>query len=265
MSLADPLAEESGSLNLSIGNNLEIKVLSKKDTTDGGIKKVKIIESLNASTGYNFLADSMKLRNISFNGNTTLFGFMRVRYGAGLDPYQLAKDTNGRDVRVDKYTFEQGKLGRLTSANVSFGMNLNPQARKKKTSSNATPEELEVINRYSEYFVDFNIPWSLNVQYTFNYNKSLNTDSRIDQTMQFSGDLSLSEHWKILLSSGYNFSQKELTLTKIDFMRDLHCWEFSFGWIPAGRYRSFDFTLRVKSSTLQDLKLNRNGFWYDQN
>lgn len=262
-----PSGKESGSLNLNIGNNLEMKVLSKKDTSNGGIKKVKIIESLQVGTGYDFLADSLQVKPVNISGNTTLFKVLRMSFGASADPYTFAfNDSLNRNVRINTFELASNKrLGRLTMARFSFSTNLNPQARKKLTSNKGTEQELNIINSYRQYFVDFNIPWSLNVTYTYNYGRTFDEKARKDQSVQFSGDLKLTENWKIAVSSGYNLTQKQLLITKIDFFRNLHCWEFNFGWIPAGTYKRFDFTIRAKASVLQDLKLSRRGFWYDQN
>jgi hypothetical protein len=262
--LGRPSGGASGSLNLSLANNLEIKVRSDRDTANGGIKKMKIIESFNINSGYNFLADSLKLNIIGLSGNTTLFEKIRISFGGSLDPYQFAFDTAlERNVRINSYEIRKGKIGRLTSSRVSLSTNLNPDALKKKTSPNVSEEELEIINAYSNYFVDFNIPWSLNLSYSLNHRRNFDEEASLEQSVTFQGDIRLTENWKIGFQSGYNFARQESTLTKIDFFRDLHCWEFSFGWIPTGQYRRFDFTIRVKSSTLQDLKLTRRGFWYD--
>ncbi|MBT8326858.1 MAG: LPS-assembly protein LptD, partial [Bacteroidia bacterium] len=88
------------------------------------------------------------------------------------------------------------------------------------------------------------------------------TESTITQNIGFTGDVKLSENWKIGVSSGYNFTQKELAFTSLDFFRNLHCWEMSFRWYPIQR-QMFEFKIAVKSSTLQDLKLNRRRSWWD--
>ena len=61
-----PGAGKSGSMGFSLGNTLEMKVRSEKDTT--GFKKIKILESLNFSSSYNFLRDSVKLAPINMTG-----------------------------------------------------------------------------------------------------------------------------------------------------------------------------------------------------
>jgi len=48
-----------------------------------------------------------------------------------------------------------------------------------------------------------------------------------------------------------------MTYTSFEIFRDLHCWEMHLNLIPFGYLRSYNFTLNVKSSVLQDLKLVR--------
>ena len=64
----------AASMSLSIANNIEAKVRDIKDTTGTGSKKIKLIDQLNFSTGYNFLADSLKMNNIGVTMSTSVFG-----------------------------------------------------------------------------------------------------------------------------------------------------------------------------------------------
>lgn len=259
--LGRPAGGAQGALNFGIGNNLEIKVQSR-DTADGGIKKVKIIESLNVGSGYNFLADSIKLSNFSVNGNTTILNKIRMNFRTTFDPY--AYDSVGTKIyKTDQYLWNTDKkLGQFTSSGISISTNLNPQAFKKKTSEKINDAEMEYINSNIQNYVDFNLPWSLNLNYNFNSTKTPLREAVVTQTVTFNGDLKLTENWKIGVSSGYDITRKELAFTSLEFFRNLHCWEMNFRWYPIQR-QMFEFTIRVKSSTLQDLKLNRRRSWWD--
>ena len=126
------------------------------------------------------------------------------------------------------------------------------------------PEERERIANNPEAYVDFNIPWTLRVNYNLTYSQPNFRESRnITNTIGFSGDVNLTPKWKIGFRTGYDFVQKDLTLTNIDIYRDLHCWEMTFNVVPFGSRRSYVFNIRVKSSILQDLKLSRRRSWYD--
>ena len=93
-------------------------------------------------------------------------------------------------------------------------------------------------------------------------NNSFFGENKTDQLLSVTGDISLTKNWKIGFSTGYDISEKAMALTSFDFYRNLHCWEFSFSWFPIIR-QQFEFSIRVKSSTLQDLKLNRRRSWWD--
>jgi hypothetical protein len=257
-----PSGAASARLNFNLGNNLEIKIKSEKDTANGGVKKVKLIESLNISSNYDFLKDSLKLGNFAINANTRLFDKVNLTMSATLNPYQI-DSTGGINRTLNQFEIENGRLGRITNARVSMSTNLNPQANKRRTSELATQEELDYINAYPMYFKDFSIPWSLNLSYNLTYGKSFFQEANVTQVLQVTGDLTLTENWKIGINTGYSFTDKNMTLTRIDLTRDLHCWQFDFNWIPTGIRRSFTFTIKVKSATLSDLKLTRNRFWFD--
>ena len=87
-------------MNFSLSQTLEMKVLSKRDTS--GIKKIKLIDNLSVSASYNFLADSMKLSTIPIQFRTTVFGTnFGIQLNATLDPYRVTPE--GR--RIDKLFF----------------------------------------------------------------------------------------------------------------------------------------------------------------
>jgi len=256
---AYPSGVSSASIGFNINNNLEIK--TRKHTDTGYVsKKIKLIEMFNISSAYNLVADSFNWSNFSFNGRSTLFkSKLSVNYSWTIDPYQY---TNRR---INKLVIDNGKnLGRLTGANLSMGTNFNKAAREKKVNANTSNAELMMINTYPQYYVDFSIPWSLQVNYNLIYTHAdPRVPSEVRQSVTFNGDVKLTENWKIGYGSGYDFFTKQLAITKIDIHRDLHCWEFSFGWIPVGFRQSFEFRINVKASSLQDLKLSRRNFWYD--
>ncbi|MNX72743.1 hypothetical protein D3C86_1041110 [compost metagenome] len=268
-----PSAGKSAGIGFSIDNNIEAKVKSKSDTTDGGFKKIPILQGLTFSGNYNFVADSLKLSPITFSGRTAFFDQkMNVNFNGTFDPYSV----NENGVRVNRYAIKDGSLARLTNFGLSFDYSLNPKAAKsrgdnidslRKQMSNAgmTPEQAQALARISSdpnAFVDFNIPWNLAASFSFNMSKFFNTstrrmDNQITSTLNLHGDFSVTPKWKVTFQSGYDFKQKEVVMTSFNIYRDLHCWDMSFGWMPFGRYRSYNVTIRAKASILQDLKLTK--------
>ena len=257
-----PAGGPQGSLTFGLNNNLEMKMRSKKDTTNGGVKKVKLVDRFDIGGSYNFLADSFNLTKLNLGGNTTLLERIRLTYSATFDPYGYTQ-INDKTVRNKDFALNVNqKLGHIVFTRLSIATNLNPEALKRKESANANQDELEYINQNLGSYVDFNIPWSLELGYTLTSDSKPFEETNTQQILSFAGDVSLTENWKIIYRSGFDITREELAFTSLEFMRDLHCWQMSLRWQPIQR-QMFEFTIRAKSSTLQDLKLNRIRSWWD--
>ena len=285
-----------------MSNNIEMKVASKKDTVKG-TKKVKLFDNLGMSSGYNFAADSFKLSNINVNARTSFFNSkLSVNFTGTLDPYEYLllsesiRSDGSRTVqqrRLDRYTWNNGNgIGRLSNMNISLGLNLAPKGNRNKGSSGGaynessaiqqgtglappgedvnfegyTDEEREQIERIQnnpEEYIDFDVPWTLRMQYSINRTKRGFQDPTIRQSFQFSGTLGLTDKTQVTFNSGYDFEANEFTTTRIGVSRDLHCWTMNFDWVPFGRFQSYFFSIRVKSTILQDLKLEKRRSFFD--
>ena len=264
---------ESGSIGFSLTNTLEMKVKTKKDTADQA-RKVPILNNFGFSTSYNLVADSFQLQNISLRANTAVFQKkLTINFNGTLDPYVYVPDESSESGRrIDQYTWNNGNgLGQLTSATIALSTNLSPKAREsdakntdKIVNSDLSQEDKDFLLNNPDAYIDFEIPWSLRINYNLRYSKQGLASSDIVQTLRFSGDLALSEKWKVTFNSGYDFENSEFTTTTLGINRDLHCWVMNFNWTPFGRFTNYTFTIRVKSSLLQDLKIDRNRSFFDQ-
>lgn len=261
-----PGAGRQGRLDFSLINNLEMKTMKGKDTARRE-EKVKLLETFNINSSYNFFADSLKWSNIQVSARTTLFKVVQVQVNGNFDPYIYDSFVVGEQrgiTRFDKFELnENGRLARLTGGNIALSASLNPQLFKKGTAANTKREKLRELNLNPNDFIDFDVPWNLTLNYTYNYSRPLNTRN-VSQTFMFNGDVSLTKDWKVGFNSGYDFVNKQLSYTSFDIHRNLHCWEFSLNWIPFGFRTSYFFTIRVRSSVLQELKLTRRRDWFDQ-
>ncbi len=251
------------SMGFSINNNLEMKVKSKDDTV---ARKVTLLNQFSLGSSYNFLADSFKLAPIGISANTNVLNNkLTINASATLDPYAYV---NGR--RIDVYSFNNGKIGRITSANVAMSTNLNPKGQQsdaktqeKISKSNMSEADKQYMLNNPGNYVDFSIPWNLRINYNLSYTNNPLNPNDIKQSLQFSGDLSLSEQWKIQFNSGLDFEAKKLTQTNVVILRDLHCWTMSLNWTPFGYFTQYDFRINVKASVLQDLKMERRKNFFD--
>jgi lipopolysaccharide assembly outer membrane protein LptD (OstA) len=249
----------NGAVTINLNNNLEMKVRSKKDTITG-FKKIKILEVFNIGTSYNLFADSLNLSDININGRTTLLDRFQVNFNFILSPY--AQDTLGR--KINRWLVnETGELTRLTNASLQVSFALNAKTRNNDyDSQRGSPEELAMVNAQKGAYVDFNIPWNVNVNYNLSVVRRLQEDE-IVQTFGINGDINITPKWKIGFMTGYDFVRNDVANTSLSIYRDLHCWDFSLNWVPFGGNQSWSFDLKVKSAMLQDLKLSRRKDYFD--
>ncbi len=262
----------SGSIGFGIQNTLQAKLKTKSDTATKQSEKINILDNFGINGSYNLLAKEFALSNLSFNANSRVQQF-DINIGGSLDPYLYVQDKLFFDVgrRTPDLMIEKGEgLARLQAFNLSVSRRFSPKgANKPKESNNASEAQLKQINKNLEDYVDWNMPWSFSFSYQFSMNRTGLASAQQISGASFQGDLSLTEKWKISLSSGYDFKYKGLTYTNISVHRDLHCWELNFNWTPIaspffGRASNYSFDLRVKSSLLQELKISRRRSFYDK-
>lgn len=246
---------------INIRNNFEMKVVDKKDSL-GGLKKIPLLEQFNVATGYDFTADSLRMRPLVFSAQSSLFkNLISWNVGATLDPYAL----NQKRVKISETHFSVNKrLLRFDNAFASLQLNLSG---KSKSSGDEVPqfgtlEERQFIADNPDMFFDFNVPWSLSLGYRMNITKGVagNLDSTVvtANTITFGGHINVTPKWQINLSSGFDIRNQEITLTNVRVERDLHCWVLAFNWtaFPLNR-QTYAIDLHVKSPILQELKLSR--------
>jgi len=225
------------------------------------------IENIAIAGSYNTLADTQKLSPIVVSGFTTLFKQIRMNGNATLNPYHQTSEGFTKHYQFGK----DRRIGTWTNATVSMTTGINADMFRKKKSLDTTgkvnsPEDVANYNDilYNPAgYVNFDMPWSLNVNYSLNYTR-LNYKTVVRQTFTFGGDFNLSPKWKIGLNSGYDFLENDISYTQVEISRLLHCWALNFSWIPVGFRKSFNFSLKANASMLQSLKVDKKRSWFDQ-
>ncbi len=266
---------KSATMSLSIGNNLEAKVRDMKDTTGTGTKKVKILDQLNLTTGYNFLADSLKMNNVGVSMSTSVFGKLGINGNMNFDPYAI----DGKGKRVNRYNiFETGVPLRLTNVSGSLSYSLSGKGTVKGNdgsksgggdSGNAAdyyrriyyhPITGEYIPGGWLYYTNPNVPWSVNFNYNFSMNRTyefindqLRKKDNYTQTLGVQGNIQLTPKMSVQAQSGWDFTAMKMTTTQFSFRYDLHCFNISVSWVPSGMYQSYSFLISANAAALADL------------
>jgi lipopolysaccharide assembly outer membrane protein LptD (OstA) len=277
-----PPQYKAGAISFSIGNNLEMKVRSAKDTVTG-TQKIMLIDNFQISTSYDLAKDSLRWSNINLSARTTLFKKVQVSYSSSYSPYGLYSQPFYGYTMWDNYTspfynsipgpvvnqsqFSMNKKPlRFINAgwNLSFGYDLKAKTKTAKPNAPASSskEEIEDVKTHPNLYIDWDNPWSLRFDYNFRLTSTpvLTTGEikrDIVQTLGASGDINITEKWKFSARTGYDFQAKDFSFTQITIYRNLHCWEMRMSWVPYGTQKSWNFQINAKSSLLQDLKLTK--------
>jgi hypothetical protein len=270
-------AGPQASLNFSLSNQIEMKVVSKNDST--GMKKIPVIEQLSASGSYNFLLDSMNLSTISLSLRTgNIFKNFGIQLNATWDPYTVI-DVNGRPVRIGKYNIGKGKFGRITRTGWSFGYTFNPSSSTQPAINDinsggfmgayANPFDMDYAMEPAmrrQYMVasyyDFSIPWNFGFNYTVSYGND-GLKSTITQSLNFNGSITLTPKMGFTFTGGFDIAKRKFTPMSINLQRDLHCWTMTFQWVPMGMMKSWQFHIGVKSGMLADVKYDKQSSRFD--
>ncbi len=277
-SVSAPGRGRTGSMSVSIGNNIEAKVRDMRDTTGTGSKKVKILDQLTFNGSYNFLADSLRMSNIGVSASTNLFNKVNISGNLNFDPYAV----NERGQKINKFNVvATGVPLRLTNANLSMSISFNGKGtingndgRKSASGSGSSgsgdtnsyqriyyhPITGEYIPGGFVYYMNPNSPWSLSFSYSFSYaktyqytNNQLLENKRFTQTINANGNLKLTPRMSITAQSGFDLMAMRITTTQISAQYDLHCFNIAVSWVPTGQWKSYSFRIAANASALADL------------
>ncbi len=288
-SVSPPGAGKSGTMSISLGNNLEAKVRNRADTTGTGNKKVKLLDQLTLNTSYNFLADSLRMQNVGVSASTNLFNKLNLSGNLNFDPYAI----NETGKKINKLNIvATGKPARLTNATLSASIGWNGKGalngndgsrgqgggssgsgggRGGGSGSGSTntyqriyyhPITGEYIPGGYVYYMNPSAPWQVNFSYSFSYSKSYSYQSatqtllenkRFTQTLNASGNIKLTPRMNISVTSGFDIMAMRFTTTQISASYDMHCFNIAVSWVPMGQWKSYSFRIAANASALADL------------
>ena len=278
-------------ISWDVSNNIEMKIKSDKDTTGykkiSIIDELGASMSYNAAADYHRWSDlSMRLRlkwwkNYTFSmnaqfatyayeldangkpyvGNHTEWGYGRLprfqgmsqNFSFTLSPEKLKKWFGRKDDKdEDKVSVDSDGPDTNIESNMDDDLEKGKYAAKKKRGNIAETDD--------DGYMSFNMPWSLTIGYgiTMRENtagrfntKTMRYPYKFTQTLNFSGNIRISDGWNINFSSGYDFENHAMSMTTASLSRDLHCFNMSASVVLAP-YTSYNFTFRCNAATLTD-------------
>ncbi len=274
----------TGSVSFDISNNVEMKIKSENDST--GIRKLSIIDELGASLSYNLAAKTQPWSNLSTRIRLK-WGKFTLNLNTTWMTYAYEFDSNGNVVVGNRTEWSYGRFGRFQGMSKNLSYTFNNQTWKKWMKSinkllhgdeaededNNEENELGAEDSNDEEaksqsnsgldddgYMPFSIPWSFSVSYGITMSedrsrkinvKNMRYPFKFIHNLNFSGNIRLSSNWMVNFSSGWDFTNNELSMTTVNVSRDMHCFNISAGFV-FGPYTSYHVTMRANASTLTD-------------
>ena len=280
----------TGSIAMSLSNNIEMKVKSDKDST--GFKKLSIIDELGANMSYNMAAKEKKWSDLTMNIRLKWWKNYTFNMTAVFATYAYELDANGRPYVGNHTEWGKGRFGRFQGMSQNISYTLNPEKirklfgggkdedKNKKTTgdddddtgveTNVDDDMMKAQNGAKKQtsraetdengYMKFSMPWSITFGYgiTMRENtagkfntKTMRYPYKFTQNLNFSGNIRISDGWNISFSSGYDFEEHDMSMTTASLQRDLHCFSMSCSVVLAP-YTSYNFSFRCNAATLTD-------------
>lgn len=287
-----PSQGKTGSVSMDVSNNVEMKIRSEKDSTGSRkisiIDELGGSLSYNMAAAQRPWSDlSMRLRlkltksyTFSLNAIFATYAYEfddngNVRVG---DRTEWSYGRFGRFQGMSQnlsYTFNnqtfsklfgKGKKGTKRKSNDGddededdvSDTNLDPDRRESRRNSRDREQTSEVDE---DGYLKFKLPWSLSVSYGVSMRentqaaikvKRMRYPFKLTHTLNFSGNLGISDGWNINFSSGYDFNFHRLSMTTASLSRDLHCFSMTAS-VVLSPYTSYNFTFSANASALSDV------------
>ena len=123
-----PGSGRTGSVSFDLGNNIEMKIKSDKDST--GVKKISIIDELGANLSYNMASKVQPWSNLSTRLRLK-WGKFTLNLNSTWATYAYEFDRNGNVVVGNHTEWSYGRFGRFQGMSKNFSYTFNNQTLKK--------------------------------------------------------------------------------------------------------------------------------------
>lgn len=203
---------KSGSINMDVSNNVEMKVKTDRDTT--GVRKISLIDELGASISYNMAAKTKPWSNLSTRIRLKLTKNYTFSLNSVWATYAYEFNESGRVVVGDRTEWSYGRFGRFQGMSQNFSYTFNNGTWKKwkekldqllspdeddedgesassgddaqaapgkgeRKSSGSSDKKSGGVELDEDGYMAFNIPWSFSVSYGVSMRE--NTSAKINE------------------------------------------------------------------------------------
>ena len=230
---------KTGSISMSLENNLEMKIRSDKDST--GFKKISLIDNFGLNMSYNMAAKERPWSDLGMNIRLKWWKNYTFNMNAVFATYAYELDEQGNPYVGTHTEYSKGRFGRFQGMSQNFSFTLNPEQLKKwfggggddddknkntddedddtgvesnvdddliKGQRAAKKKDTGKAETDLDGYMRFNMPWSLTVGYGItmreNTDKSKFNKNTMRYPYKFTQNLNFSGNVRI--SDGWNIS-----------------------------------------------------------
>ena len=219
--------------SLSIANDFQAKI--KK--SDNSYSKIKLL-SWNLASSYSPTADSLNWSNVASSMRTRVGAFslsLSMRHSL----YKRVQTGSGM-VTVNEFS----SLPELRNLNAYTSIKLND---KPSTESSSEDGGAWNANMSLRYLIESSLS-------DYSYNRKLWVGLNLN--------LNLTKKWRLGYQSRMDITNNTITSHSLNIRRNLHCWEFTFGWTPSGPGEGYRLHIYVKNPDLRDIRVRSTGGRY---
>ena len=232
----------SGNISFDLGNNVEMKVKSDKDST--GMKKVSIIDELGLSMSYNMAAKEKPLSDLNMRIRLKWWKNYTFNLNARFASYAYELDENGIPYEGNHTEWGMGRFGRFQGMSQNISYTLTPEKLKKLFTGSHDDEDEDEQNKNDiegrdtdiesniddnmiegqrgakkkqkagkaetddDGYMAFKLPWSLTFGYgiTMSENKDINKFNYKTMRYPYKFTQTLNVSGNVRISDGWNIS-----------------------------------------------------------
>lgn len=203
---------KTGSISLDIGNNIEMKIKSDKDST--GFKKISIIDELGFAMSYNLSAKERPLSDLTTRIRLKWWKNYTFNMNAVFATYAYELDENGRPYIGNRTEYSFGRFGRFQGMSQNISYTLNPE-KIKKLFGKSDDEDKDKDKKKSDEDDDYDTGVETNIDDTMQrgQNAARGNNAGKAETDE-DGYMAFSMPWS--LTFGYGITMRENTAGKFN-------------------------------------------------
>ncbi len=251
----------SKSFTLSLAANWDPYMYGHKTDKNGRVEWYRV-NKLRILNGKGFGALRSTGTSFSYTFNNQTFKKIAKLFGG------KSSDDDENDTKKQGSNNTETSVNRPHTSDTSMG-----DMASKNTGNGSMYGQYDDIEYDADGYEKFTIPWSLSVNYSVSLGRkefNPSTDEfkyGLTHSLMFSGNIQPTKNWSFNFNASYDFERKRVSNMTLGISRDLHCWSLTASAIPLGPYKSYNFSIGVKSSLLQDLKYDKHSYpttdtWY---